>query len=157
MDDKKEQRRAYMRAYYEQNKHKFRPASAEKRAEYNANRRAKYSTDSDMQEKYRAYAREWAAANPDKRKSQRVRKYGLDAAGYVSLLESQSGRCAICKSEHCGDRRGGSFHVDHCHSTGKTRGLLCSQCNLGLGKFKDSIESLERAIEYLKKWSSPDQ
>ena len=156
MDAKDEKRRAYMREYYKANKEKFRPKSPEKRAEYNANRRAKYAVDGDMQQKYRSAAKKWAAENPEKRKTQRVRKYGIDASGYDAMLEQQGGKCAICGSCDCGDRRGGRFHVDHCHATGVTRGLLCAHCNLGLGKFKDSIKSLERAIEYLKTRSGSD-
>ena len=150
MDAKKEARRAYMRAYYAANKEKFRPKSPEKRAEYNANRRKKYANDPAMQQQYREAAKAWSAANPEKRKSQRVKKYGIDGAKYDAMLLRQGGRCAICLSVETGDKRGSRFHVDHCHSTGSVRGLLCSSCNLGLGKFRDSTESLKRAIEYLE-------
>ena len=151
MDDKKEARRAYMREYYKANKEKFRPRSREQRDKYNAARNSKYATDQGMQERARAASKAWIAANPEKRKTQRVKQYGIDAAGYDAMLNGQRGLCAICGSSNTGDKRGGRFHVDHCHSTGVTRGLLCLSCNHGLGKFKDSIRSLERAIEYLRK------
>ena len=150
MDDKKEARRAYMRQYYEKNKEKFRPTSREKRDQYNAARNAKYATDPEWQERARAAARKWAAENPEKRKTQRVKQYGIDGAEYDRMLSEQFGVCAICKSSNTGDKRGGRFHVDHCHSSGKVRGLLCLACNHGLGKFKDSIESLKRAIGYIE-------
>lgn len=59
------------------------------------------------------------------------------------ILESQMGLCAICK-------RPKKLNVDHDHKTGEIRGLLCSRCNLGLASFGDSIEGLEKAIDYLK-------
>ena len=59
--------------------------------------------------------------------------------------EKQGTLCAICG----GDKGLEALALDHCHSTGKLRGLLCRDCNLGLGNFKDSIEILHRAIEYL--------
>ena len=148
-DSKKEQRRAYMHAYYTANKEKFRPKSQEKREQYNESRRKKYATDPEMQQKYREAAKSWSASNPEKRKTQRVKQYGIDGPEYDRMLHDQGGVCAICKSPSTGDKRGGRFHVDHCHTTGKVRGLLCLSCNHGLGKFKDSTESLKRAIEYL--------
>lgn len=42
------------------------------------------------------------------------------------------------------------MHIDHCHATGKIRGVLCSNCNMSIGGFKESISSLEKAIKYLK-------
>lgn len=81
-------------------------------------------------------------------------RYGLTKDEYTTMLVNQSGVCGICKEpEVVLDRRTGlprSLSVDHCHSTGKIRGLLCTHCNHALGKFKDSIEVLESAIQYLK-------
>lgn len=67
------------------------------------------------------------------------------------LLEQQNGRCAICKTKDPSSRRKSSsyFCVDHCHFTGKVRGLLCSPCNSALGFFKDKKENLLEAISYL--------
>lgn len=75
------------------------------------------------------------------------REYGLSAEEYEEMLEEQDGECAICHNFCSSGRR---LAVDHCHSTGKVRGLLCGNCNTGLGKFEDSIERLQRAIEYLQ-------
>ena len=68
---------------------------------------------------------------------------------YNDLLKNQNNKCAICKSTNPSGK--GNFHVDHCHKTGKIRGLLCHHCNLGLGNFKDDTELLNIAIEYLNK------
>jgi hypothetical protein len=73
--------------------------------------------------------------------------YGLTQDQVDLLLLSQGGVCAICKTDQPDDKNG--WHVDHDHSTGAARGVLCRPCNLGLGFFKDSIESLGRAAEYL--------
>ena len=66
---------------------------------------------------------------------------------FLSMLEKQNGRCAICSNAFKSDR---DTNVDHCHVTGKIRDLLCFKCNVGIGKLNDSIELLEKALEYLK-------
>ena len=76
-----------------------------------------------------------------------LRKYGIDADQYDRMVESQNNKCKICGTDE--PRGTGGWKVDHCHSTGKVRGLLCNNCNLGLGYFKDNIKSLEAAIQYL--------
>jgi hypothetical protein len=64
------------------------------------------------------------------------------------MLKDQNGTCKICKTNTSGTKRG-NFAVDHCHKTGKIRGLLCSNCNVGLGYFDDSVELMEEAKQYL--------
>jgi protein-arginine kinase activator protein McsA len=63
------------------------------------------------------------------------------------MREAQNNRCYICNS---GPANNQSLHVDHDHITGKVRKLLCNNCNNGIGKLKDSIEILNKAIKYLK-------
>ena len=80
--------------------------------------------------------------------------YGMTVEDYERMLAKQNGKCAICKTEDPGGPR---FYIDHDHSCcngrkscGKCiRGLLCNNCNNGLGRFKDSIESLASALAYL--------
>jgi hypothetical protein len=81
------------------------------------------------------------------------RSYGLQPGTYDKLFDEQNGLCAICSSPPVSDKRATPpfLHVDHCHETTLVRGLLCSNCNHGLGQFKDNISRLEKAIEYLKK------
>lgn len=85
--------------------------------------------------------------------SKRVRKrtlqrtYGLTELEYEELLEFQGYACEICGIDI--DTYGSNFPVDHDHSSGSTRGLLCGLCNRGLGQFKDSKELLAKAIDYL--------
>lgn len=74
------------------------------------------------------------------------RQFGITLEDYYKISELQNHRCAICGKEENGKQ----LAVDHCHETGKVRGLLCSNCNLGLGKLGDSIESVGKALAYLK-------
>lgn len=83
------------------------------------------------------------------------KKFGITKKEYDDMVLNQNNKCAICgKDKKDFNGIGNSFHVDHCHSTGKVRGLLCSNCNTGLGQFKDDIMSLENAIKYLKQFKS---
>ncbi len=83
-------------------------------------------------------------------------RYGITKTDYDYLLNKQNKKCAICGATEVlrKDKRNDSLYVDHCHSTGKIRGLLCNNCNSGLGMFKDKIENLKAAIEYLNENSS---
>lgn len=86
-------------------------------------------------------------ARPTWAYSPNVRKYGLTPDDYVELSKSQNDRCAIC-----GCTRGKrAFAIDHCHSSGRVRGLLCSKCNTGIGLFRDNPDLLRAAIDYLER------
>jgi hypothetical protein len=93
-------------------------------------------------------AKERRIKNPQKiRERVLARKYGLDPQSYQAMLEVQGSRCSICdiffgEAVVC---------VDHDHTTGKIRGLLCQKCNVLLGLVHDKIEILTRAIQYLNK------
>jgi len=78
-----------------------------------------------------------------------LKRYGLTPVDYAAMLDAQGGRCAICGEE--AERTARRLSVDHCHATGKVRGLLCRDCNVGLGVFGDEAEALRRAAEYLEK------
>ena len=71
--------------------------------------------------------------------------YGLSESDYTGMLVVQQNRCAICK----GDNGGQTLAIDHCHATGRVRGLLCHKCNRGIGQMQDSPELLRTAAEYL--------
>lgn len=74
-------------------------------------------------------------------------KYRITPEQYMELLERYEGRCAICRQPE--SREGYMLAVDHDHETGRNRGLLCGQCNTGLGKFRDDPFLLRNAMEYL--------
>jgi hypothetical protein len=84
-----------------------------------------------------------------------LKKYGLSVEQYSKMVEDQQGLCKICRKNesHRTSTRFNLF-VDHDHTTGKVRGLLCHHCNVGLGHFEDNRELLERAIRYLDENSS---
>lgn len=78
--------------------------------------------------------------------------YGLSASDYKQLLDDCNGTCSICNQKETATIRGKvcELTVDHCHQSGKVRGLLCRQCNVGLGNFKDNVGLLQSAIKYLE-------
>lgn len=78
-------------------------------------------------------------------------KYNITLQDYNKMLEDQGSVCAICKKEETNGKR---FAVDHCHLTNVVRGLLCSNCNRGIGHLQDDVQILSSAIEYLNKNSS---
>ena len=82
--------------------------------------------------------------------AQLKRKFGISLKDYEEIQEQQGNRCAICNNleeEY-------TMAVDHNHNTGEVRGLLCMNCNTGLGMLKDSVQNLESAITYLKERGS---
>lgn len=87
------------------------------------------------------------------RRNQRVYKlrkqYNLTEQQYEELYESQHGCCAICADELI-EVGSNNFGVDHDHTTGKVRGILCRRCNQGLGQFRDNPKLLQEAIRYLE-------
>jgi hypothetical protein len=89
-------------------------------------------------------AKAYRAANPEKRKAVALRfKFGIEIDEYQRLREKQNDRCAICE-------RPAVLHVDHCHSSGSVRGLLCMPCNTALGSFGDDPERIRRAASYVE-------
>jgi hypothetical protein len=95
------------------------------------------------------------------RTSDMQRKYNLKKSFNLSIDEynvmyaKQNGVCAICNQVETTVRLGKvqNLSVDHCHTTGKIRGLLCNSCNRALGKFKDDVVILRNAVSYLEKYS----
>lgn len=112
---------------------------------------------------HRQHVREWSKKNGpriykerwrkyrDRDSAAKVkRKYGLSKAEHDKMLWDQDRKCAICGEE-------AKLSVDHCHETGKVRGLLCSNCNHLLGKAKDRESILFSAILYLRRVSTDGQ
>jgi len=89
--------------------------------------------------------------------SKRLREYGIGNEEAAGMLAAQGGRCASCSSAHPGgSRQKRSWAVDHDHSTGKVRGVLCYSSNMGIGLLFDSPEILRSALRYLER-ASPEQ
>ena len=78
-------------------------------------------------------------------KTRRMKKYGITEDCFSAMFKNQKSSCKIC----CVDLNRKTAHIDHCHTEGHVRGLLCTQCNTGLGMFKDDTSLLEEAIKYL--------
>jgi hypothetical protein len=76
------------------------------------------------------------------------RRYGIGQADFDRIMAQQGGVCPICGREN-------PEHVDHDHVTGELRGILCFNCNQGLGNFRDSPQAMARAIEYLSRFTPP--
>jgi hypothetical protein len=76
-----------------------------------------------------------------------VKKYGITVDQRDRMVEEQDGKCLICSAVF--DEKN-KPNVDHCHATGVVRGILCNQCNKGLGCFRDDTESMSKAISYLR-------
>ncbi len=73
-------------------------------------------------------------------------KYGITLEDFNAILNEQDNKCPICGKE----LKGRNAHTDHCHTTGKVRGILCCQCNQAIGLFKEDTEAMFKAIQYLK-------
>lgn len=128
------------------------PISYERQQE----RYKRYQSKPEAIQKARELQRKRRLLNPEKykaysRKSERTRKlkkYGLSREEYQILWSKQNECCGICKSKVNLTNR--DWHLDHCHSTLKVRGILCHHCNIMLGNARDRIDILEAGILYLK-------
>ena len=85
----------------------------------------------------------------------RYRSHGVCNVKYDEMLVRQKGGCAICAAT-LGNTRYTRLAVDHCHKSGKVRGLLCSNCNTAIGLMKDSPKRMALAVEYLKRHQGED-
>lgn len=81
----------------------------------------------------------------DKQEYHLRRTYGISREQYEQMVADQKGKCAICR------KFDNKLHVDHCHTTGQIRGLLCGSCNRGLGLFRDDPAIMRRAITYAQR------
>jgi Recombination endonuclease VII len=91
-----------------------------------------------------AYGYTQRRPDPEKRLRRRARMYGLSLQQFKELSARQNHACAICKAS---DR---FLVIDHCHATGKVRGLLCGRCNVGLGYYCDDPQLMRTAMAYLE-------
>jgi ferredoxin-like protein FixX len=96
-------------------------------------------------------ALKWQQANPESKRNTHLKaKFNITVKQFNEMLQLQNFCCAICMSPTPKGR--GTFHVDHCHETGKIRGILCHDCNTGIGKLGDSLESIKKAVSYLERF-----
>ena len=79
-------------------------------------------------------------------------KFGITLDDYNEMLYNQDGKCKICEIHHTELKK--ALDVDHCHETSRVRGLLCNNCNRGIGHLKESIKNLDRAKKYLLEYTN---
>ena len=99
-----------------------------------------------------ARRRAWDRANPEKaaenkRRNNLKREYDITLEQFDEMLAEQGGCCAACGTTEPGGS--GTFHVDHCHDSGEVRGLLCHNCNRGLGFLGDDLDGVMNMVYYL--------
>lgn len=101
--------------------------------------------------------RKWVANNHEQKynnskNSKLLKEYGITLYEFNEMLEKQNHKCKICGKEETKELKGTKWKlsVDHCHKTGKIRGLLCAKCNVGLAKFEEDEQQFINAIKYLK-------
>jgi len=113
-----------------------------------------YTTSRKDPEKSKERMRKWRANNIEKVRASNIMRYGITLDDYKQMYASQNGKCAGCGCsivDFGGDRNGqrNNAHIDHDHTTGYVRGLLCMQCNMILGAAQDSTVVLANLIAYL--------
>jgi len=108
-----------------------------------------YTTEEGRKAYHRVYRQTYAPRRSDK---ELRRCFGIGLEQYSKIFDDQDGKCAICRQPETQIRNGRykALAVDHCHNSGKVRGLLCCDCNQALGKFKDDPSLLRKAAEYLE-------
>ena len=135
--NKKPELRAYYKEYYAKNKDKVIARQLENYHKNNAEMRIRRA--------------KWREKNKGRIQNDYLqRRYGITTEEREAIFQKQGGCCRLCGATENNDSRGVQLHVDHCHKTGKVRGILCNECNMMLGFAKDNVTILEAAIEYLK-------
>jgi Recombination endonuclease VII len=113
-----------------------------------------YHTHPGAKERVKAYSTAWNKANPERRRliglRNKLKEKGLTMEQYDEAMLRQEDGCGICGSKEVRHSVHTRLHIDHDHSTGQFRGLLCHNCNVSLGLMRDDMTLLERAIAYLK-------
>lgn len=120
--------------------------------------RQRYCRDCQRTVGQRYYVEKPELRDPDHLQELAAKRYGRASgqrASAAELRKSQQGRCAICGTPEA-DVPGGLLHLDHEHATSLVRGLLCTNCNTGLGQFKDDPSRLLAAVDYLQRTASVD-
>lgn len=130
---------AKMREYNKENVYPERSKVVKERKEKHPEYHERVSTRSQMTQS--EYWRHWKMKQ----------SYGIGLPDYMKMYTEQKGKCSVCGNERPNFGKCGLV-IDHCHSKGHIRGLLCVHCNTGLGQFRDDPVLLAKAIEYLKRF-----
>lgn len=103
----------------------------------------------DQRQAQSARGLRWRKQHPNSVRESSLRRYGLSLAEYNALLEGQGHGCAICGAT-IGNGMGHRLYVDHDHTTGKVRGLLCASCNFAIGHLREQPATFAAALAYLR-------
>jgi len=149
----KEHLKEYFKKYYLENKEKLKEyqkkyVQSPKGKETKKKSRKKYSKSPKGKKSQKKWRKSPKGKSIDYANNIK-QKYNLEIDDYNRMFNEQNGCCIICGVHQ--SKLTKRLSIDHNHKTGKIRGLLCHKCNIGLGVFEDSIEILQKAIEYLKK------
>jgi hypothetical protein len=148
-DTHKEEIKKYMKQYRADNKEEISEYGKEYNKKYyqeNKEEIKKNSIENEIGKKY--YALNKVKMNKQGRVNRLKKYFGITVEQYNFILDKQNGCCNMCKKHHSEFKR--ALAVDHDHSTGLIRGLLCHSCNRGLGYLHDNIDTLINGIEHLK-------
>lgn len=133
----------------------------DKRRPYGAAHKCKDCTNAYVRKRHAEHFAPGKARNHEHRRYHKAyqlrRIYGITIDEYNAKLTEQGGKCAICSMEVTFSRDLTAAHLDHCHATGKVRGILCVRCNQGIGFLQDRIDLLYKAIDYLKEYGEIDE
>lgn len=132
--------------YYRRNLEKMRLVNNEY---YKKNRDKCIKLSTEYHKKRKEADPNYRKLTPAEARLRRLKRYGLTPQSYADMMNSQAHSCLICLVPF-GNGKTGPV-IDHCHASGRTRGILCIACNAGLGNFTDNPDLLKRAIEYLGK------
>lgn len=175
-EEKRDKQREYSRRWYQRNKEKL---EQKRKTDYEANPEKVEKARKKALEYYYTHREECIAKTHARRRKfrqtpegkeqmrrERIKrkryhrdcilrsKYGITLEEYEELAAYQDHVCAICKKPDTHMNRWGhtnnNLSIDHCHKTGKIRGLLCKRCNTSIGKFEDSPDLLRNAAKYLE-------
>ena len=137
-DVRREKHAEYMREWTRKNSERL-----------NAAKRLRLMNDPEYASKVREQGRKKYARDPYSHRNIRLKStYGITLTEYMTMYDNQGGKCAICGTHHPDHGKDGLV-VDHCHKEGHIRKLLCSQCNKGIGNFRENADFLRNAIEYV--------
>jgi hypothetical protein len=137
-EENRSHRNAYCKAWRENNKEKVVESS----------KKSNKKNKEKCKERARRYAKSEACKIYRKTKKPYLSRYGITLSDYNKMFEQQEGKCIGC-TRHQSELES-SLCVDHCHVTGKVRGLLCTDCNKALGLVRDNTSILKRLINYLE-------
>lgn len=151
LEEKKERQRESDRKYYATNEsRRTRSQSAEYQRNHYLTRQREIRSSSEYKAKAAERQRK-INSSPEGKARNRKRllktQYNLTPEQWAQMFADQGSCCSICKSPEPNSKKGWS--TDHCHTTGKVRGILCPLCNKALGLFKDNPATLQNAITYL--------